>query len=61
MARKKISRVLAYDPKSGMYKGKTDTTRRNSDSTQDRKIPRERALKIARPVDGNGRIRKDVG
>ena len=61
MARKKISRVLAYDPKSGMYKGKTDTTRSKSVSKHDTKIPRERALKIARPVDGNGHIRKDVG
>ena len=61
MARRKISRVSAYDPKSGMYKGKTDATRSKSVSNHNAKAPRERALKIARPVDREGRIRKDVG
>lgn len=51
MARKKAS---AYDVRSGMYKGK-------GTGTHGKKIPRDGALNIARPVNANGRIRKDVG
>ena len=51
MARKKDP---AYEVRSGMYKGK-------GGGAQGKKIPRDRALNIARPVNGNGRIRKDVG
>lgn len=51
MARKKAS---AYDAKSGMYKGK-------GTGVNGRRVPRDSALSIARPVNGSGRIRKDVG
>lgn len=55
--RKSFDRLFttsAYDPKSGMYKGK-------GTGVNGRKVPRDGALSIARPVDPSGRIRKDVG